>query len=73
MLDIFLVFSFSSAQINNISAIYCWCGISGYAKNVGIFLGQTNSEVGIFWDIKYEPLSDPPPPKKNIKISKWAP
>ena len=26
------------------------------------FFGQTNSEVGIFLGVKYEPLSDTPPP-----------
>ena len=33
------------------------------------FFGQTNSEVGNFLGIKYEPLSDPP----VIKICEWGP
>ena len=51
----------------------CWCtnteGFFWVAKKVGIFFGQTNSEVGIFWGIKYEPLLDPP----IIKICEWGP
>ena len=41
-----------STIYNTISTIYCWCGNFGYAKNVGIFFGWTNSEFGIFWGIK---------------------
>ena len=33
-------------------------------------MSETNSEVGIFLGIKYEPLSDPPP---VIKICEWGP
>ena len=46
--------------------------IFGYAKKSSGFLGQTNSEVVIFWGIKYEPLLDPPPPPV-IKIGKLGP
>ena len=35
-------------------------------RKVVIFLGRCD-----FLDIKYEPLSDPPPP--NIKICEWGP
>ena len=41
----------------------------GYAKKSSDFFGQTNSEVVIFWGIKYEPLSDLP----VIKICEWGP
>ena len=41
----------------------------GMLKKGKIFLGETNSEVGIFLGIKYEPLSDPP----VIKICGWGP
>ena len=41
----------------------------GYAKKSTDFFGQTNSEVGIFWGIKYEPLSDPP----SLKYVSGAP
>ena len=34
----------------------------GYAKKSSDFFGYTNSEVVIFLGIKYEPLSNPPPP-----------
>ena len=42
----------------------------GYAKKSSDFFGQTNSEVVIFWGIKYEPLSDPtpPPPPPSVKF-----
>ena len=40
-----------------------------YAKKRRDFYGQTNSEVGIFLGMKYEPLSDPP----VIKICEWGP
>ena len=63
--DFFWVLQFSSAQINNnIIAIYCklvW-DFFGYAKKRRDFFGYTNSKVGIFLGIKYEPLSPPPPP-----------
>ena len=39
--DFFKVLYFLTAKINNnISSIYYWQGIFGYAKNVGIFLGR---------------------------------
>ena len=44
----------------------------GMLKKVAIFFGQTNFEVVIFLGIKYEPLSDPPPPPV-IKICEWGP
>ena len=39
------------AQINNnISAIYCWCGIfQGMLKKVGFFLGRQILKLGFFW------------------------
>ena len=40
----------------------------GYANKTRDFFGWTTSEVGIFWGIKYEPLSDPP----VIKIILWV-
>ena len=33
----------------------------GMLKKGSDFFGKTNSEVVIFWGIKYESLSDPPP------------
>ena len=42
-------------------------------KKVVIFFGLTNSEVVIFWGIKCEHLSDPPPPSPVIKICEWGP
>ena len=47
----------------------------GYAKKSSKFFGLANSEVVIFLDMKYEPLSDPhrPPPPLVIKICEWAP
>ena len=44
-------------------------------KKVAIFLGRQILVVVIFLGIKYEPLSEPPPPhpkKKNI-ICEWGP
>ena len=35
-------------------------------------INDWNAEVVIFWGIKYEPLSDPPPPPV-IKTCKWGP
>ena len=46
--------------------------IFGYAKKSSGFLGQTNSEVVIFWGIKYEPLLDPPPVIKIGKLGPWG-
>ena len=66
--EFFWVLYLSSAQINNnISAIYCLCGIFLGTLKSRNFFGYTNSEVGIFWGIKYEPLDPPshpplPPP-----------
>ena len=34
----------------------------GMLKKVGIFWGRQILKLGFFWGIKYEPLSDPPPP-----------
>ena len=46
----------------------------GYAKKSSDFFGWTNSEVVIFLSIKYEPLSDLPPPHPPvIKICGWGP
>ena len=46
-----------------------------YAKKVGFFGGKTNSEVGIFGGINYEPLSDPPPlpPPPSLKYVSGSP
>ena len=42
-----------------------------HAKNVRRDFGQTNSEIGIFWGIKYEPLLDPP--SQSLKYLSGAP
>ena len=62
----FWVLYSSSAQVNNnISPIYCWCGIFwGILKNVGILLAK-QFLILVFLGIKYDSLSDPP----VIKIS----
>ena len=44
--------------------------IFGYARKSSDFYRQTNSEVVIFWGIKYEPQSDLPP---VIKTCEWGP
>ena len=43
----------------------------GMLKKVGIFLGRQILKLVFFLGIKYEPLSDPPPPV--IKICEWGP
>ena len=40
-----------------------------YAKKSSDILGKTNSEVVIFWGMKYEPLSG----SRVIKICEWGP
>ena len=41
----------------------------GYAKKSRDFFGKTNSEVGIFLGLNYEPQLDP----TVIKICEWGP
>ena len=72
----FWLLYFSSAQINNnVSTIYCWCGIffRYQAKNVGSFWGRQILKLEFFGVIKYEPLSDPLPPHPVIRISERGP
>ena len=45
----------------------------GYVKKHSNFFGWTNFEVVIFLGIKYEPLSDLPPPSPVINICEWGP
>ena len=46
-------------------------GFFWVCKKSSDFFGWTNSEVVISLGIKYEPLSDPPPPV--IKVCEWGP
>ena len=47
-------------------------GGGGYAKKSSYFFGWTNSEVVIFFGIKYEPLSTPPPPLPPPPLLKFV-
>ena len=45
----------------------------GCVKKSSDFFGKTNSEVVIFLGIKYEPLSDPPPPSPSLEFVSGGP
>ena len=53
-----VLFTSSNQQQCKHNLLLVWDYFSLHAKNDRDFFGLTNSEVWIFWGIKYEPLSD---------------
>ena len=49
-----------------------WGIVLGMLQKVGIFLGRQILKLEFFLGIKYEPLSDPPPPLSLKYVSEFS-